>query len=618
MTNGILIRVGLTVCLAGILSSLSCKKGKETYTLSISPKTKYGSVTSDPGGIHCGGGGNECMAEFDEGAELTLTATANQGYAQGGWSADCSSTTPKAACILTMDEDRSAGKSFTDLDIDEDDDGLIDIHDLDMLSNIRHGLAGIFYRTGADAEVNNNGISTKAKGTKCSRPIDGAYLCGYELMRDLDFANPASYADGNVNKDWRPLNASGNVVDPNRATNAGFDGIGTDETPDTDSAYFKGIFEGNGHTISNLYIRNTLTRDEDDPKDTRIFNTGLFKAITENARLRNLRLENARVYGNASDREKVGALVGFNLRGWITGCIARTGSVHGGAGNKDWVGGLVGYNYEGSIIASHTALDIHDTGKFQTLGGLVGLNEGSIIASFSMATVYGGAGTSDVGGLVGLNEGSSIIASFSMATVHGGAGTSNVGGLVGLNYSSIIASFSTATVNGGTGDETVGGLVGYNRNRILASYAAGDVDGGIGDDNVGKLVGGRDSYLYSPTNIIMFRDTITTSYGFGSATGETIENSGTTYPDSVSDANGLTAPGSPSGAVGTEWNDADENTLDTWDFGTSSQPPALKYADYDGTGSADDVDYCDLFPKKIPGTNTPIVCGTTFLPGQGR
>ena len=78
----------------------------------------------------------------------------------------------------------------------------------------------------------------------------------------------------------------------------------------------------------------------------------------------------------------------------------------------------------------------------------------------------------------------------------------------------------------------------------------------------------------------------------------------------MTSANGLTATN-----VDAKWNDAAEKTLNAWDFGTASQAPALRYADYDGDGG---VDYCDMFPKKIPGTNIPLICGKSLLPGQGR
>ena len=101
--------------------------------------------------------------------------------------------------------------------------------------------------------------------------------------------------------------------------------------------------------------------------------------------------------------------------------------------------------------------------------------------------------------------------------------------------------------------------------------------------------------------------TITASYGFGNATMGTVSTDGSP-PMGVADANALTAAN-----AGTEWNDASQKTLNAWDFGTGSQPPALRYADYDGSGDTYD---CGQFPAKIPGTGIDLECGKSLLPEQ--
>ena len=65
----------------------------------------------------------------------------------------------------------------------------------------------------------------------------------------------------------------------------------------------------------------------------------------------------------------------------------------------------------------------------------------------------------------------------------------------------------------------------------------------------------------------------------------------------------LTGTSSDDTYAGDEWNDANSDTLGAWNFGTSSDVPKLRYADYDGSGT----DFnCDMFP---------VACGTE-LPGQ--
>jgi uncharacterized repeat protein (TIGR01451 family) len=65
-----------------------------------------GTVTSSPAGIACG---SSCTEDFEEGAEVVLTAVAGAGSSFSGWTGACSGT---GACELTMDEAKSLGASF--------------------------------------------------------------------------------------------------------------------------------------------------------------------------------------------------------------------------------------------------------------------------------------------------------------------------------------------------------------------------------------------------------------------------------------------------------------------------------------------------------------------------
>lgn len=68
-----------------------------------------GSVTSSPGGIHCGGGA-VCEAEFVSGTVLTLTAVANPGSIFAGWSGPCTGTSP--TCTVSMDAEHWVTAKF--------------------------------------------------------------------------------------------------------------------------------------------------------------------------------------------------------------------------------------------------------------------------------------------------------------------------------------------------------------------------------------------------------------------------------------------------------------------------------------------------------------------------
>ena len=515
-----------------------------------------------------------------------------------------------------------------DYDIDSDDDGLIDIRNLEMLGNIRFNLAGTTYDDEAlDTGTGDPGITfggPTTATTACQTDPDGDtfFLCGYELMGNLDFTLATSYASGTVNATWCP-DASNNCVN---TTGTGFPGIGA-ATGTTGG--FTGIFHGNDNSISNFYSRNTA--------NTNAANIGLFN-LNEGGTIRNLTVEANVFGGTATDR--IGGLVGYNNSGSITESSTTGNSVDGGAGDDDQVGGLVGYNNGGVITASYATGDADGgDGEFDHVGGLVGYNNGgSITASYATGDADGGDGEfDDVGGLVGLNDGT-ITASYATGSADGGTGDiDHVGGLVGDNRDTITASYATGDVDGGDGRDGVGGLVGYNAgSTITASYATGDADGGDGDrDRVGGLVGSSDgsstitaSYATGDADggdgdedrvgglVGDNGSTITASYSFGTATGETAGDNGTAYPAGVSAARNLTL----FRAGSSSWNNATNNTRGAWNFGTASQNPALVYNDYDGAGttyascSSDNGGY----PTTIPGTTTTLTCGTTLVGGNSN
>ena len=231
------------------------------------------------------------------------------------------------------------------------------------------------------------------------------------------------------------------------------------------------------------------------------------------------------------------------------------------------------------------------------VGGLAGQQSGgSITASYATGPVQGGAGRLDTaGGLVGWQSGGSITASYATGAVRGGSGDEDrVGGLVGRQGGSVTAGYATGDAAGGSGDgDSVGGLVGVQDpgGSITASYATGAADGG-GEplDSVGALVGSSQG------------GSVTASYGFGEILGGgRLGSAGSAARPRKSSLLTLSADLAPP-----EWNAAANNTQGAWDFGTDSQIPVLRYADYDGAGSAFD---CARLPAGACGTLLPRQAG---------
>ena len=427
--------------------------------------------------------------------------------------------------------------------LDADTNGLIEVSTLEQLNAIRY-------------DVDGDGTPTTAGNTEYTTAF-GTGICtedctGYELMNNLDFAR-SRWADG----------ASGGD-----AVLAGWEPIGDNSTFSNDSR-FTAIFEGNGHTISNLFIDRSSTSY-----------VGLFGYISRSsAALRNIGLLEVKVTGSSD----VGGLVGFNQDGTISNSYA-TGSVTG----LVRVGGLVGES-GGTVSNSYATGSVTGTGTGEDVGGLVGSSqEGTLSNSYATGSV---TGTRRVGGLVGYNQESTISGSYATGSVTGTGTGDNVGGLVGRNEEGTVSnSYATGAV---TGDDSVGGLVGNNTSRSTVSnnYATGLVMGT--GDNVGGLVGNNE-------------DTITASYYNRETTGQIDTGKG----EGKTTAALLT----PTGYMGI-YDSWDDDSTDDWDFGTNEQYPVLKI-DVNGNGTAgDDADLALQRPPRLSVnlTNLDFMAG-----GEGK
>ena len=276
--------------------------------------------------------------------------------------------------------------------LDADENGLIEVSTLEQLNAIRYDLNG-------DGEVEED-TNEEAYSAAFDTGVAEGIITGYELMVNLDFNDANSYASSTINTAW---------------TTGNWDPIGDL------SSQFTAIFEGNGHTISNLFI-NRSTTDY----------VGLFGFVSGgSARLRNIGMLEVNVTGKLN----VGGLVGAN-GGGISGSYA-TGTVTG----KLNVGGLVGYN-GGTVSNSYATGSV--TGTEEDVGGLVGYNEGDISGSYATGTV---TGNTNVGGLMGWNSsGSTVSDSYATSTV---TGNNSVAGLVGINNGgTVTASYYNSDTTG--------------------------------------------------------------------------------------------------------------------------------------------------------------------------
>jgi hypothetical protein len=241
--------------------------------------------------------------------------------------------------------------------------------------------------------------------------------------------------------------------------------------------YFRGVFDGDGHAISNF------TYDSADSNDV-----ALLECVEgAQAEIRDLGLIDPNIDGGAGNR--VAALVNYLWGGSITRCRVRGGRV---SGHRE-VGGLVAYSQQGTITDSYSTASV--TG-IKDVGGLVGFNDGAITGCHAAACV---TGVDTVGGLVGYIYSGDVRESSATGDV---AGEANVGGLAGQIYrkGTIQTSYSASRV---IAVHDVGGLVGRSLGDIFNCYSTGDVTGGR---RVGGLVGFQGSSTtdscYSVANIV--------------------------------------------------------------------------------------------------------------------
>lgn len=221
---------------------------------------------------------------------------------------------------------------------------------------------------------------------------------------------------------------------------------------------FCGTFDGGGHTISGLVIRDSASE------------IGLFRHVERGAVIKDLTVTGTVSPGGS--RDMVGGIVGVN-RGTITSCKFR-GNVSG----NDSVGGIAGKNEETGVISgceSSAAIAAESSA-----GGIAGTNLGVIIDcsnSGSINTVYTDSeinadeldfddlgnmsadnviGKSDIGGVTGFSSG--IIQRCSNSGTVGYQHTGyNIGGIVGRQSGMLSSCKNTGSV---FGRKDVGGIAG--------------------------------------------------------------------------------------------------------------------------------------------------------------
>ena len=288
------------------------------------------------------------------------------------------------ALLLSSASPAGAQSGSGTVDYDTDGDGLIEVSTLAQLNAIRYDLDGNGTVSSGDQANYDIAFPNALASMGCA-----ATCTGYELAANLNFDENG---DSQMTEVGDPTYWNGG---------SGWAPIGANTSAAT---RYNAVFDGAGHTISNLFISRSGDND-----------IGLFGATGTGSSVRGVGLLDVGVTGQSY----VGALAG-NVHGEVeyaysTGSVSATG----------YVGGLAGYA-DGTIMASYSAVSVTAAGSWS--GGLVGDNANKIIASYAAGSVNG---ANHVGGLVGILSVSASSVAYSYATGAVTASGSDAGGLVG-------------------------------------------------------------------------------------------------------------------------------------------------------------------------------------------
>ena len=255
---------------------------------------------------------------------------------------------------------------------------------------------------------------------------------------------------------------------------------------------YQGTFDGNGKTISNLYINATSEF------------AGFFGYLA-GGNIKNITFDNAKV--NSTGNYYTGILAGY-----AGSCIFENIKTLGNCSveGKDITGGIAGIAV-GNISNCENHAEVKGT---KSLGGILGMYYGSDNSITSCANYGAVTGTySQVGGMVGY---------FDSGTIQNSA-----------NYGDI------------TGKDNVGNLIGEgvicNLNNVLGT---GNVTATSDTERAGLLVGGINNSSSTASGILAYNSSAKLTINGAEQTGEAVKAIGEgslTYPEGVNEADVIKA-----------------------------------------------------------------------------
>lgn len=232
----------------------------------------------------------------------------------------------------------------------------------------------------------------------------------------------------------------------------------------TDSSKYTGTFDGNGHTISGLYINSTAA------------NTGLFGCIGTNAVVKNLTLADSVI---RSTKNYTGAITGYiDDAASVTNCHTKN-SVQVTAAK--FTGGIVGYQDDTSTLTRcSNAAEV--TGA-NNVGGISGYNwsksSASLTDSYNRGSV---SGSNLVGGICAqIYIGGTVSDVYNLGAVQA---TGTAGGITGVfRWGTIKSAYNAGIVKATAKGGVAGRLEASNSSRTVQNVFYSDEYEAVGNLN---------------------------------------------------------------------------------------------------------------------------------------
>lgn len=268
--------------------------------------------------------------------------------------------------------------------------------------------------------------------------------------------------------------------------------------------YFKGSYNGNGYTISNLKIKSG-------ERYRGLFGVVIGESSSTPAVLTGIHLRNVDIEVSHNSDISCGAIAGaVDSDAVITFCSAQ-GEIKTDMNQQRQTynnsGGIIGDNNGGTIsycradVKVTASSDANDTSRECNAGGIAGINTGTILAceaSGSEVSAKASSAKTQAGGIAGKTSGGNYIASCASEVgkiiANSGGHEAYAGGVVGLQSGVLYSSYARgdATAEGASTINMAGAIVGDN--------SSGDTDlcigTGAGGQGTSGLPPSPDSILY--------------------------------------------------------------------------------------------------------------------------